>query len=133
MWSATVGAIPVNWFTWAASAIFSYGSRGTPCWAKTLKRVPELPNAHDGSSIRWDRSAATTAWLLVTSASVARRGGCGRMPRCVPIVRAGWGVYPTRRRRHGAGTGGAGAQEDVATGSVAAKPATDFDWFQLHS
>ena len=36
----------------AASAIFSYGSRGTPSCAKTLNRVPELPNAHEGSSIR---------------------------------------------------------------------------------
>src|SRR6476646_3309842 len=61
MWSATVGAMPVNWFTWAASETFSYGSRGTPRWAKTLKRVPELPNAHDGSSIRCERRVATTA------------------------------------------------------------------------
>jgi len=69
MWSATVGATPVKRWTWAASAIFSYGSRGTPFWAKTLKRVPELPNAHDGSSMCWDLSVATTAGLLVTSAS----------------------------------------------------------------
>ena len=61
MWSATVGATPVNRWTWAASAIFSYGSRGTPAWANTLKRVPELPNAHDGSSIACDASAATMA------------------------------------------------------------------------
>ena len=27
---ATAGAAPVNLFTWAASEIFSYGSRGTP-------------------------------------------------------------------------------------------------------
>src|SRR6187397_3742585 len=80
MCSATVGAMPVKRWTWAASATFSYGSRGTPFWAKTLKRVPELPKAHDGSSIRWARNDATTAWLatawlLITSASVAPRGG----------------------------------------------------------
>src|SRR6476659_2827613 len=61
MWSATVGATPVKRWTWAASATFSYGSRGTPSWANTLKRVPELPNAHDGSSIRCERRVATTA------------------------------------------------------------------------
>ena len=49
--SATVGATPVKRWTCAASATFSYGPRGTPFWAKTLAR-PELPNAHDGSSIR---------------------------------------------------------------------------------
>ena len=49
--------------------------RGTPFWAKTLNRVPELPKAQEGSSIRWARSAATTAWLLITSASVAHRAG----------------------------------------------------------
>ena len=38
-------------FTWAASEIFSNGSRGVPGDPKTLNRVPELPNAHDGSSI----------------------------------------------------------------------------------
>src|SRR6478752_2847164 len=80
MWRATVGAIPVKRWTCAASATFSYGSRGTPFWANTLKRVPELPKAHDGSSIRWARNDATTAWfptawLLITSASVAPRGG----------------------------------------------------------
>src|SRR6476469_9576058 len=94
MWRATVGATPVNWLTWAASAIFSYGSRGTPCCAKTLKRVPELPNAHDGSSIRCARSAATTSWLttvwlLITSASVARVGGSVGSLSCRSIVR-GW-------------------------------------------
>src|SRR6478736_3138921 len=51
MCRATVGASPVNLCTWAASAIFSYGSRGTPGWANTLKRVPELPNAQEGSSM----------------------------------------------------------------------------------
>ncbi len=51
MCSATDGASPVWRWTWAASATFSNGSRGTPGWANTLKRVPEFPNAHDGSSI----------------------------------------------------------------------------------
>src|SRR4249919_1365069 len=90
LWSATLGAIPVKRLTCAASATFSYGSRGTPFWAKTLNRVPELPNAHDGSSMRWDRSAATTAWLLVTSASVAHRAG---LLGCL--------VRPDRTRRAG--------------------------------
>jgi hypothetical protein len=52
MCSATVGATPVNLCTVAASAIFSCGLRGTPAWAKTLNRVPELPKAQDGVSIR---------------------------------------------------------------------------------
>src|SRR5258705_9402534 len=102
MCRATVGATPVNRLTWAASATFSYGSRGTPFWAKTLNRVPELPNAQEGNSIRCDRSAATTAWLVVTSASVARRGGCprGRAPfasTVIPITRVR--LDRTRRRR----------------------------------
>ena len=42
--------------TCAASASFSYGSRGTPAWAKTLKRVPEFPYAHDGVSIACARN-----------------------------------------------------------------------------
>src|SRR4249920_3696628 len=51
MCSAMVGATPVYRCTWEASAIFSYGSRGTPGWANTLNRVPELPNAQEGSSM----------------------------------------------------------------------------------
>ncbi len=51
MCSATVGASPVYRCTCAASAIFSYGSRGVPGVENTLKRVPELPNAQLGSSI----------------------------------------------------------------------------------
>src|SRR6476469_7064541 len=127
MWSATVGATPVNRWTWAASATFSYGSRGTPFWAKTLKRVPELPNAQEGSSMRCDRSAATTAWLVVTSASVAHRGGCprGRAPLAsavVPIIRVR--LDRTRRRRLVSDPGGAaeeGAPEELAPGDGAAR------------
>src|SRR6185295_15956674 len=58
MCRATVGATPVNRWTVAASAIFSYGSRGTPSCGKTLNRVPELPKAHDAVSIRCVRSTA---------------------------------------------------------------------------
>ncbi len=63
MCSETRGATPVYRCTWAASSSFSYGSRATPGWPKTLNRVPELPNAHDGSSIvcgaeRVERAAA---------------------------------------------------------------------------
>src|ERR1035438_7704890 len=61
MCTATLGATPVNACTWAASAIFSCGVRGTPGCANTLNRVPVLPNAHDGSSIRWARNAVFTA------------------------------------------------------------------------
>src|SRR3954451_5230954 len=61
MCRATDGAAPVNRCTVAASATFSYGSRGTPAWAKTLKRVPELPNAQDGVSIRCRARAALTS------------------------------------------------------------------------
>src|SRR3954467_1312648 len=61
MCSATDGATPVYLCTWAASATFSYGSRGTPGCANTLKRVPELPKAQDGSSIRCRPSTVLTA------------------------------------------------------------------------
>src|SRR5919112_4755407 len=60
MCRATLGATPVKRCTVAASAIFSCGVRGTPSCAKTLNRVPELPNAHDGVSMCWRRSAAST-------------------------------------------------------------------------
>src|ERR1700753_3139311 len=61
MWIAMIGATPVNWWTWAASSAFSNGLRGTPAWAKTLNRVPLLPNAQDGSSIWWRLRASLTA------------------------------------------------------------------------
>src|SRR5690349_55302 len=61
MCRATVGATPVKAWTWAASSSFSCGVRGTPGWAKTLKRVPELPYAHDGVSTAWVLRAAFTA------------------------------------------------------------------------
>ena len=51
MCSATVGASPVNRCTTAASAIFSRTVRGVPGVPNTLNRVPEFPNAHEGSSI----------------------------------------------------------------------------------
>src|SRR5919204_2087634 len=60
MCRATLGATPVNRCTQAASSTFSKGLRGTPGWPNTLKRVPELPNAHDGSSIRWIRRSPLT-------------------------------------------------------------------------
>src|ERR1043165_5927568 len=60
MCSATLGATPVNRCTVAASSIFSCAVRGTPSCAKTLNRVPELPNAHDGVSMCWRRRAAST-------------------------------------------------------------------------
>ncbi len=45
MWIDTFGASPVSAFTWAASAIFSHGSRGVPGVVNTLNRVPEFPYA----------------------------------------------------------------------------------------
>src|SRR5688572_27537219 len=60
MCSATLGATPVNRCTAAASSIFSCAVRGTPSCGKTLNRVPELPNAHDGVSMCWRRRAAST-------------------------------------------------------------------------
>src|SRR5215467_12837184 len=61
MCTATLGAIPVNRCTCAASSIFSCGVRGTPGWANTLNRVPVFPNAQDGSSIRCARKAVAAA------------------------------------------------------------------------
>src|SRR5690348_8731227 len=61
MCTATDGAAPVYLCTWAASSIFSVTVRGTPGWANTLNRVPVLPNAHDGVSIRCARNTDFTA------------------------------------------------------------------------
>ncbi len=65
MCNDTRGTTPVYRFTCAASATFSNGSRGTPCWANTLNRVPELPKAHDGTSICCAFSAALTSCMLI--------------------------------------------------------------------
>src|SRR5260370_24604398 len=65
---ATLGATPVNLCTCAASAIFSCGVRGTPGWANTLNRVPVLPNAHDGVSIR----CALRAVFTVVRSGISR-------------------------------------------------------------
>src|SRR5690349_10279076 len=81
MCNATDGATPVYLCTCAASAIFSNGSRGTPGCANTLNRVPELPNAHEGSSMCWLRSTSATAArstialpAFLTYGSVSTRG-----------------------------------------------------------
>src|SRR3954469_10597991 len=68
----TVGAAPVKRCTCAASAIFSYGSRGTPGWANTLNLVPELAKAQDGTSIRSAFRAAATAVLSTMGGTPAR-------------------------------------------------------------
>ena len=79
MCRATLGATPVNRCTWAASAIFSCGVRGTPGWANTLNRVPELPNAHDGSldplrpSGRPSRRSGQACQVLISRRQVRRR------------------------------------------------------------
>src|SRR4029453_11105041 len=69
MCRATVGAPPVWALTCAASATFSYGSRGTPACGNTLNRVPEFPKAHEGSSMRCARSPVVTAVVECTIAS----------------------------------------------------------------
>src|SRR6188768_3611180 len=80
MCSATVGASPVWRCTCAASAIFSYGSRGTPGCANTLKRVPELPNAHDGSSI-----ACTASWSEIEAKSLVMALSLLLLIRCCEL------------------------------------------------
>jgi len=89
MWSATDGATPVYRWTSAASAIFSKGVRGTPRWAKTLKRVPELPKAQEGSSMLWARNVADVSLCTVMIASIPFGGpfpplarGYAAMTRC---------------------------------------------------
>src|SRR4051794_6539776 len=51
MWIDTFAASPVTACTWAASAIFSQGSRGVPGVVNTLNRVPEFPYAQLGTSM----------------------------------------------------------------------------------
>ncbi len=76
MCSDTRGATPVYRCTWAASSSFSYGSRATPGWPNTLNRVPELPNAHDGSSMVCSASAARArARRSVVTGSLRSVGG----------------------------------------------------------
>src|SRR2546429_9995435 len=101
MCSATVGATPVNACTWAASAIFSHGVRGTPGCGKTLNLVPELPNAQDGSSMRCARSAA----LIVSRSAISLVLHQLVRELRVAVVRGrGLGVGPTLPpRRAGAG------------------------------
>ncbi len=81
MCSATVGDRPVYVFTWAASEIFSNGSRGVPGDPKTLNRVPELPNAHDGSSIacaaRADEMSVRSVMSLIHFLGCVRNNGPG--------------------------------------------------------
>jgi hypothetical protein len=64
MCNATLGARPVNRWTVAASAIFSWTVRGVPGVLNTLNRVPEFPNAHEGSSIARLSTTAGT-WVLI--------------------------------------------------------------------
>jgi hypothetical protein len=77
MWMAMLGAMPVYLCTWAASAIFSWGVRGTPGWGNTLNRVPLFPNAQDGVSIRCARSASFT----VPWSDALRSGMSGHLQR----------------------------------------------------
>src|ERR1700733_332099 len=70
MWRATVGDRAVYLLTWAASAIFSCGVRGVPGVPNILNRVPELPNAHEGSSIACSaRRGAMDAKSVMTEVS----------------------------------------------------------------
>src|SRR6478609_3506543 len=85
MWRATFGARPVKRLTVAASAIFSSTERGVPGVPNTLNRVPELPKAHEGSSMAWPSSWGAI-WLnvvIVTSLLGGRGGrGWGRRGGC---------------------------------------------------
>src|SRR5205085_9558162 len=99
MCSETLGAAPVKRCTCAASATFSNGSRGTPGWAKTLKRVPELPNAQEGSSITW-HSRSLLIWSKVAMESAALEGRVALLhdrPHGLLTVLA---VEPAHRERH---------------------------------
>jgi hypothetical protein len=51
--------------TCAASAIFSCGVRGVPGVPKTLNRVPELPNAQEGSSMACCASSGSISEKVV--------------------------------------------------------------------
>ena len=98
MCRATLGAAPVKACTWAASAIFSYGSRGTPCWANTLNLVPELPKAHDGSSML-EIADARRRPVLVVSSSLSPRSVCAAHGRWNTSSSGSHLLVGRRRRR----------------------------------
>ncbi len=81
MCSDTRGASPVSACTCAASAIFSNGLRGTPGVENTLNRVPELPYAQLGTSMR----------EVIQAAQGLRVSGHGVIPR---VVGSGYRVPP---------------------------------------
>src|SRR5690625_4910275 len=81
MCRATIGAPPVWACTWAASAIFSFGSRGTPGWENTLNRVPELPKAQEGTSMVCLARASRTCAPAVEVMSAATPNIGRRIPR----------------------------------------------------
>src|SRR5215472_18937956 len=92
MWTATLGAAPVNLCTWAASSTFSAGVRGTPGWLNTLNLVPLLPKAHDGVSIWCAATAALTAAtvrICSSFASFVSRGGRSHRSGGTPRREAG--------------------------------------------
>ncbi len=71
------GARPVKRCTWAASAIFSCTVRGVPGWPNTLNRVPELPNAQEGSSIGCSARAESRSGRCTVMFVPARRRSGG--------------------------------------------------------
>ena len=73
MWSATDGAMPVWRCTSAASSSFSSVVRGTPGLGKIAKRVPELPNAHEGVSTRRARERRALDPAAATVGHTRRR------------------------------------------------------------
>src|SRR5229473_4359870 len=77
MCTAMAGAAPVKRCTWAASCAFSHGVRGTPGWLNTLNRVPEFPNAQEGSSIWCVRSASLTPSRSAITEPFSGWEGCG--------------------------------------------------------
>src|SRR5262245_21158202 len=81
MCSATDGAAPVWACTCAASASFSRTVRGVPAAGHTRKRVPELPNAHEGSSIATRASCVSAGWTSVVTGMVEPRIVSDVVPR----------------------------------------------------
>src|SRR3954454_23673215 len=80
--SDTRGVTPVYRCTCAASEIFSNGSRGTPGWENTLKRVPELPNAQVGTSTVNSAKAARTP----SARDPGDTPGAGAVPAVIVVL-----------------------------------------------
>src|SRR5690606_15983253 len=120
MCSATLGASPVKRLTCAASAIFSYGSRGVPGVVNTRNRVPELPNAHDGSSMPWasrvDRISGER--VLTVCAFVSDSRGVGVVAGAVAACGVGMVPEVERLGQRGGGLVGPAVEADEDRGHL---------------